>query len=73
MNPFIFILKVAIPKNGDTVYREFVFIDRKEAEIFRTHVKLLGAHVTDLKGVTPYNSNMALRRVADEIEEQSVA
>jgi hypothetical protein len=67
MSPFIFVLKVAIPKNKKTTNREFIFLDRTEAEKFRTLLKNYNAHVTELFGFTPSSCDSALRKVVDEI------
>jgi hypothetical protein len=67
MSPFIFKLKVAIPTRQGIVSKEFVFVNRAEAEKFRTHLIPLGAHVVELCGFVPSNCDTALRRVMDEL------
>lgn len=69
--PFIFKVKVAIPTKGETIYTDFMFVDRKEVETLRTNIKPLGAHVVGLAGYTPTTCNMAMRKIADLVKEQA--
>lgn len=71
MTPFIFKLTVVIPKKHETVKKEFVFVNRAEAEKFRTHLIPLGAHVTELSGFVPSTCDTALRRVMEELKCQA--
>lgn len=73
MTPFIFKLTVAIPKKHETIYKDFVFVSRAEAEKFRTHLLPLGAHVTELAGFVPSSCDTALRRVLDELNSKGDA
>jgi len=71
MKPFVFVLKVKIPKNGKTTSRQFIFIDRKEAEHFRTLIAKFGAHVTEITGFVPSSADTAMRKVLEEINRPS--
>jgi hypothetical protein len=73
MTPFIFKITVAIPKTSETIYKDFVFVSRAEAEKFRTQLIPFGAHVTQLSGFVPSSCETALRRVLDELNPKSNA
>jgi len=65
MQPFVFMVDVALRKNDEVVKKQFIFASRKEVELFGEAIKPWGGKVTDIHGFFPSTSKSAFGRVME--------